>query len=256
MMLMLRAAQTSRLLIRRAGTLAPRALFTSDSDPPTISRFASPATADHLPAHLQDRLAEVSDKAGFTPNIFKALWRRPAELEAFWDYHDAVMEETDELSKADREAIVVATSGENRCHYCCVAHGAISRVYSKKPHLSDQLANNYRKADISDRERAMLDFAVKVSQEAQAIGDDDFAKLAAAGFSDEAAWDIASVASFFAMSNRLANVMALRPNDEFYQMGREPRKQKQQEEPAAGEDAAPPKGKGDDGGESPDVIHL
>ena len=150
----------------------------------------------------------------------------------------------------------MATSGENRCHYCCVAHGAISRVYSKRPHLADQLANNYRKADLSERERAMLDFAVKVSQAAETVGDEDFAKLAAVGFSDEAAWDIASVASFFAMSNRLANVMALRPNDEFYQMGRAPRTEKKEGGGASKPDDGGEDDGGDDDGAAPEVIHL
>ena len=174
----------------------------------------------HLRPELQAKLQEIEDKIGFTPNIFRALASRPAELEAFWAYHDVVMAPTNELSKADKEMIVVATSGENRCSYCVVAHGAILRALTRRPLLADQLANNYRKADITPRERAMLDFAVKVSQSAQEIGPEDFDKLTAAGFSEHSHLDIANVASFFALSNRLANVTGLRPNDEFYKFAR------------------------------------
>jgi len=183
-------------------------------------RFPTPATSAHLEPETRARLDEVEEKAGFVPNISRALWRRPKERDAFWAYHDVVMAGSDELSKADRELIVVATSGENRCNYCVVAHGAIARILTRDPLLPDQLANNFRTADVTPREAAMLRFAVKVSRNAEAIDDADYAAVAAAGFSEEAAWDIAAVASFFAMSNRLANAISLKPNPEFYAMGR------------------------------------
>jgi uncharacterized peroxidase-related enzyme len=216
------------MLIARRVTAAascrclPRVLLrtVASSASPPISRFPVPDDYTHLSPELQERMAVVEQKSGFMPNIFKALSHRPAELEAFWNFHDILMAPTDELSKADKEMIVVTTSGENRCHYCVVAHGAILRILSKRPLLADQLANNYRKADIDARERAMLDYAVKVSQRAPEIGPADVAALAEHGFSEKSAWDIAAVASFFAMSNRLANAITLRPNDEFVGLGR------------------------------------
>jgi len=157
------------------------------------------------------------------PNVFLALAHRPDEFRAFFAYHDAVMERDSGLSKAEREMIVVATSGANDCQYCVVAHGAILRVRAKNPLIADQVAINYRKADITPRQRAMLDFAFKVSLAAQEVGDADFETLRAHGFSDEDAWDIGAIAAFFALSNRMANLTSMRPNDEFYLLGRVPR---------------------------------
>lgn len=188
-----------------------------------ISRFPVPEYAD-LPPDVRERILTVQEKAGFVPNVFLALAHRPEEFRAFVAYHDALMEKPGGgLSKADREMIVVATSGLNQCQYCVVAHGAILRIRAKNPLIADQVAINYRKADITPRQMAMLDFAVKASQRAQEIGEEDFAKLKAQGFSDEDAWDIGSISAFFAMSNRIANVFGLRPNDEFYTMGRLPK---------------------------------
>eukprot|EP00746_Dinoflagellata_sp_MGD_P023298 gnl/MRDRNA2_/MRDRNA2_154580_c0_seq1.p1 gnl/MRDRNA2_/MRDRNA2_154580_c0~~gnl/MRDRNA2_/MRDRNA2_154580_c0_seq1.p1 ORF type:complete len:218 (+),score=41.18 gnl/MRDRNA2_/MRDRNA2_154580_c0_seq1:76-729(+) len=208
--------QTHRFLHSVAHSSTKRGCTTLAAHP----RFPAPSSMQHLPEVTQEKLSVVKEKAGFTPNIFRILARRPDELDAFWNFHDILMADTKELSKAEKEMIVVATSGENRCHYCVVAHGAILRVLTKNPHLADQLANNYRKADITERQRAMLDFAIKVSRCAEEIGDEDYKALAQAGFSEEAAWDIAMVASFFAMSNRLANTVGLRANQEFYDMGR------------------------------------
>jgi len=165
----------------------------------------------------------VQEKAGFVPNVFLAFAHRPDEFRAFFAYHDALMEKPSGLSKAEREMIVVATSGANECLYCVVAHGAILRVRAKNALVADQVATNYRKADITPRQKAMLDFAMKVSREAQAIGDADFAALREHGFTEEDAWDIGAVAAFFALSNRMANLVSMRPNDEFYAMGREPK---------------------------------
>jgi uncharacterized peroxidase-related enzyme len=193
------------------------------SDKP-VSRFPVPDLAA-LPDDIRARIVEVQEKSGFVPNVFLALAHRPDEFRAFFAYHDAVMERDSGLSKAEREMIVVATSGANDCQYCVVAHGAILRVRAKNPLIADQVAINYRKADITPRQRAMLDFALKVSLAAQEIGDADFETLRAHGFSDEDAWDIGAVASFFALSNRMANLTSMRPNDEFYLLGRVPRGQ-------------------------------
>jgi uncharacterized peroxidase-related enzyme len=157
------------------------------------------------------------------PNVFLALARRPDEFRAFFAYHDALMEKPGTLSKAEREMIVVATSAVNACTYCVVAHGAILRIRAKNPLIADQVAVNYRKADLDPRQRAMLDFAVKVAESSHAIDDADYEGLKRHGFSDDDAWDIAAIAAMFAMSNRLANAFSIRPNDEFYAMGREPR---------------------------------
>jgi uncharacterized peroxidase-related enzyme len=193
------------------------------SHPPPISRFPVPALAD-VPPDLRQRILEVQEKAGFVPNVFLALAHRPAELRAFLAYHDALLlKEGGGLTKGEREMIIVATSGANRCLYCVVAHGAILRVYEKKPLLADQLATNHRKADITPRQRAMLDFALKVCLRADEIEEADYAALHAHGFSDEDAWDIGAIAAFFGLSNRMANLIGLRPNDEFYLMGRVPR---------------------------------
>ena len=188
-----------------------------------ISRFEPPELKD-LPEDIARRIAAVQEKSGFVPNVFLALARRPDEFRAFFAYHDALMEKPGGLTKAEREMIVVATSGLNRCQYCVVAHGAILRIRAKNPLIADQVAINPRKADLSPRERAMLDFAVKVAERSHAIDDADYAALRAHGFDDDEAWDIAAIAAMFAMSNRLANAFSIRPNDEFYGMGREPRR--------------------------------
>jgi uncharacterized peroxidase-related enzyme len=195
----------------------------STSSTPPISRFSVPEIAT-LPDDIRARIQEVQDKAGFVPNVFLALARRPDEFRAFFAYHDALMLKDGGLTKGEREMIVVATSAANQCHYCVIAHGAILRIYEKKPMIADQVAINYRKADVTPRQRAMLDFALKVSLRAHEVEDADYARLRDAGFSDEDAWDIAAIAAFFAMSNRLANMSSMRPNDEFYLMGRLPKK--------------------------------
>jgi len=188
-----------------------------------ISRFPVP-TLDELPDDVRDRMLKVQEKSGFIPNVFLVLAHRPDEFRAFFAYHDALMLKEGGLSKAEREMIVVATSGANDCQYCVVAHGAILRIYDKNPLIADQVAINHRKADLTPRRRAMLDFAMKVSLRSGEIEEADFAALRELGFSDEDAWDIAAIAAFFAMSNRLANMSGMRPNDEFYLMGRVPGK--------------------------------
>lgn len=190
---------------------------------PPISRYPVPALED-LPEDIRTRILEVQAKAGFVPNVFLALAHRPAEWRAFVAYHDALMlKEGGNLSKGDREMIVVATSAANDCLYCVVAHGAILRVYEKKPLVADQVAINWRKADITPRQRAMLAFALKVCQHSHEVNEADFAALREHGFDDEDAWDIAAITAFFGMSNRLANATGMKPNDEFYLMGRVPR---------------------------------
>jgi uncharacterized peroxidase-related enzyme len=179
-----------------------------------------------LPDDIRESLLAVQVKAGFVPNVFLKLARRPAEFRAFVAYHDALMLKDGNLTKGDREMIVVATSAAANCLYCVVSHGALLRIYEKKPRVADQVATNYRKADITPRQRAMLDFAMKVSLESHTIADSDFAALRPHGFSDEDAWDIAAIAAFFAMSNRLANALNMMPNDDFYLMGRVPRAKK------------------------------
>jgi len=186
---------------------------------PRISRFPVPDLAE-MPDDIRQRILAVQEKSGFIPNVFLVLAHRPDEFRAFFAYHDALMEKPSGLSKAEREMIVVATSNLNQCQYCVVAHGAILRIRAKNPLIADQVAVNYRKADITDRQKAMLDFAVKVSQAAYAVGDDDLEALKAHGFTEEDAWDIAGISAFFALSNRMANVTAMRPNDEFYTLGR------------------------------------
>lgn len=180
-----------------------------------------------LPEDMRARILEVQEKSGFVPNVFLALARRPAEWRAFFAYHDALMlKEDGHLTKGDREMIVVATSAANQCLYCVVAHGAILRIYEKKPLVADQVAVNYRKADITPRQRAMLDFAMKVCLGAHAIVDADFEALKAHGFDDEDAWDIAAITAFFGLSNRMANATNMRPNPEFHLLGRLPREKK------------------------------
>ncbi|MBJ7405169.1 MAG: peroxidase-related enzyme [Bradyrhizobium sp.] len=186
-------------------------------------RFPAPAL-DTLPDDIRTRLLAVQEKSGFVPNVFLTLAYRPDEFRAFFAYHDALMEKDGGLSKAEREMIVVSTSAANQCQYCVIAHGAILRIRAKNPVIADQIAVNYRKADITPRQKAMLDFAMKVSTDAQRISEDDFAALQPHGFSDDDIWDIAAIAAFFALSNRMANVTGMRPNEEFYLMGRLPKK--------------------------------
>ncbi|RLA45648.1 MAG: alkylhydroperoxidase [Gammaproteobacteria bacterium] len=184
-----------------------------------ISRFPIP-TIDELPDDLRELILEVQEKTGFIPNVFLALAHRPDECRAFFAMHDALMLRKGNLSKAEKEMIVVTVSGGNECHYCVVAHGAILRIVAKNSLLADQLAINYRKADITSRQRAMLDFAVKVSQESAKVCDEDFDVLRSHGFDDEDIWDIGGISAFFCLSNRMANLTSMRPNDEFYGMGR------------------------------------
>ena len=188
-----------------------------------VSRYPVPEL-DRLPKDLRQRILEVQEKAGFVPNVFLALAHRPDEARAFFDYHDALMLRESGLTKGEKEMIVVATSGANRCLYCVVAHGAILRVYEKAPQLADQVATNYLKADLTPRQKVLLAFAMKVCTDSGSVVDEDFERLRAHGFSDEDIWDIGAIAAFFALSNRMSNLIALRPNDEFYLMGRLPRK--------------------------------
>ena len=185
-------------------------------------RFPAPAI-DSLPDDIRTRLLAVQEKSGFVPNVFLTLAYRPDEFRAFFAYHDALMEKDGGLTKAEREMIVVATSAANQCQYCVIAHGAILRIRAKNPLISDQIATNYRKADITPRQKAMLDFAMKISTDAQRSSEEDFAALAAHGFSDDDIWDIAAISAFFGLSNRLANFTSMRPNEEFYLMGRLPK---------------------------------
>ena len=188
-----------------------------------ICRFPVPAFKE-LPEDIQQRITEVQEKAGFVPNIFLTLARRPEEFRAFFTYHDTLMEkETPGLSIAEREMIVVATSARNQCQYCVIAHGAILRIRARNPYIADQLATNYRKADISVRQKAMLDYALKVSREAETVDESDYHKLNEFGFNDEDIWDIGAISAFFGLSNRIVNMSSMRTNDEFYLMGRVPR---------------------------------
>ncbi len=188
-----------------------------------ISRYPVPKLED-LPEDIRARILAVQEKAGFIPNVFVTLAHRPDEFRAFFAYHDALMEKESGLSKAEREMIVVATSGANDCLYCIVAHGAILRIYAKNPLVADQVAANYRKADITPRQKAMLAFALKVALNSAEIVDEDFAALKRHGFSDEDIWDVGAIAAFFALSNRMANLIGMRPNDEFHLLGRVPRR--------------------------------
>ena len=187
-----------------------------------ISRYPVPKLSD-LPEDIRTRMLEVQQKAGFIPNVFLTLAHRPDEFRAFFAYHDALMLRDSGLSKAEREMIVVATSGANDCLYCIVAHGAILRVYAKNPYVADQVAANYRKADITGRQKAMLEFALKVALHSSELVEDDYAKVRDHGFSDEDIWDIGAIAAFFALSNRMANLISMRPNDEFHLIGRVPK---------------------------------
>ena len=191
-----------------------------------MSRYPAPEIKD-LPEDIRTKILEVQEKAGFVPQVFLTLARRPAEWRAFFAYHDALMlREESGLSKGEREMIVTTTSAANHCLYCVVAHGAILRIYEKKPLVADQVATNYRKADISPRQRAMLDFAMKVCLHSDEIADADFSPLHAQGFSDEDIWDIASITAFFGLSNRIASFSNMLPNPEFYLMGRVPKEKK------------------------------
>jgi len=185
----------------------------------TVSRFAVPELKD-MPEDIRVRILGVQEKAGFIPNVFLVLAHRPEEFRAFFAYHDALMERLSNLTITEKEMIVVATSSMNQCQYCVIAHGAILRIRAKNPLIADQVATNYRKADITPRQKAMLDFAVKVSASAHLVGDVDFEVLKVHGFNEDDIWDIAGIASFFGLSNRMANVTCMRPNDEFYSMGR------------------------------------
>lgn len=188
-----------------------------------ISRFPIPALAD-LPTDIREKILAVQEKSGFVPNVFLVLSRRPDEFRAFFAYHDALMvKESGSLTKADREMIVTTTSAKNNCLYCVMAHGAILRIYAKNSLVADQVAVNHHKADITPRQKAMLDFAVKVCLDSQSVGDQDYAELRAHGFDDEDIWDITAITGFFGMSNRMANVTSMRPNDEFFMLGRLPK---------------------------------
>lgn len=189
-----------------------------------ISRFPVPELSA-LPQDIREQIFAVQEKAGFVPNVFLALSHRPEEFRAFFAYHDALMlKESGNLSKADREMIVTATSAKNQCLYCVVAHGALLRIYAKNTLVADQVAVNHHKADITPRQHAMLEFAIKVCLDSQSVSDADYAALHAHGFDDEDIWDIAAITAFFGLSNRMANATSMRPNDEFYLMGRLPRK--------------------------------
>ncbi|MFW2271641.1 peroxidase-related enzyme [Burkholderia orbicola] len=189
------------------------------SDNAPVSRFPVPAL-DDLPDDIRARIAAVQEKSGFIPNVFLTLAHRPDEFRAFMAYHDALMDKPGNLSKAEREMIVVATSAANQCQYCVIAHGAILRIRAKDPLIADQVATNYRKADITARQKAMLDFAMKVSQAAHQVGEPDFDTLKTHGFTEDDIWDIAAISAFFGMSNRIANVTNMRPNAAFYALGR------------------------------------
>jgi uncharacterized peroxidase-related enzyme len=191
-----------------------------------MTRYPMPELKD-LPEDMRQRILEVQEKSGFVPNVFLALARRPAEWRAFFAYHDALMlKETGSLTKGEREMIVTATSAANNCLYCVVAHGAILRIHEKKPLVADQVAVNYRKADITPRQRAMLDFAMKVCLRSHEIEEADFAALHPHGFDDEDIWDIAAITAFFGLSNRMASFSNMMPNPEFYLLGRVPREKK------------------------------
>jgi uncharacterized peroxidase-related enzyme len=186
---------------------------------PAISRFPVPEISD-MPEDIRTRILAVQEKSGFVPNVFLTLAHRPEEFRAFFAYHDALMDKPGPITKAEREMIVVATSNANQCQYCVVSHGAILRIRAKNPLIADQVAVNYRKADITARQKAMLDFAMKVSMQAYEVDDADIETLKTHGFTEEDAWDIGAIAAFFGMSNRLANITSMRPNDEFFSMGR------------------------------------
>jgi uncharacterized peroxidase-related enzyme len=192
--------------------------MTSEAAAP-VGRYPVPAL-EEMPEDIRARILKVQEKSGFIPNVFLMLAYRPDEFRAFIAYHDALMDKEGGLTKAEREMIVVATSSANQCQYCIIAHGAILRIRARNPLIADQIAGNYRKADITPRQRAMLDFALKVSRRSHAVDEVDSVRLREHGFSDDDIWDIAAIAAFFAMSNRLANFASLRPNNEFFTLGR------------------------------------
>jgi uncharacterized peroxidase-related enzyme len=191
----------------------------------TEQRFPIPSL-ESLPDDIRSLILSVQEKSGFVPNVFLKLARRPAEFRAFFAYHDALMLKENNLSKAEKEMIVVATSGANSCLYCVVAHGAILRIYAKNPRMADQVALNHRKAEITPRQSAMLDFAMKMATDSASLSEQDYQALFAHGFDQEDAWDIGAIAAFFALSNRMANLSGMMPNEEFYLMGRVPREKK------------------------------
>lgn len=198
------------------------ALSNAQSKP--ITRYEIPELGT-LPQDIREKILAVQEKSGFVPNVFLALSRRPAEFRAFFAYHDALMiKDTGSLTKADREMIVTATSAKNNCLYCVMAHGAILRIYAKNPQIADQVAINHLKADITLRQKAMLDFAIKVCMDSQSVNDEDYAVLRTHDFDEEDIWDIAAITAFFGMSNRMANTISMRPNEEFYMLGRLPKK--------------------------------
>jgi uncharacterized peroxidase-related enzyme len=185
-----------------------------------ISRFPIPEFAD-MPDDIRERILDVQEKAGFVPNVFLTFAHRPEEFRAFFAYHDALMEKESGLSQADREMIIVTTSNENGCLYCVIAHGAVLRIRAKNALIADQVAVNYRKADITDRQKAMLDFAMKVCLDSAAVDQEDYNRLHTHGFTDEDIWDIGAITAFFGLSNRMVNVTGMRPNDEFFNMARD-----------------------------------
>jgi uncharacterized peroxidase-related enzyme len=202
---------------------SPASSLSTASANASISRFPVPELKN-LPDDIRDVIVAVQEKAGFVPNVFLTLAHRPAEFRAFFAYHDALMlKETGSLSKADREMIVTATSARNQCLYCVVAHGALLRIYARQPLVADQVAVNHLKADIPPRQKAMLDFAIKVCERSHEVDDEDYATLHRHGFDDEDIWDITAITGFFGLSNRMANVISMRPNEEFFMMGRVPR---------------------------------
>ena len=195
----------------------------NDTNKPKISRFPVPEL-NEMPDDIRERILTVQEKSGFIPNVFLVLAHRPDEFRAFMAYHDALMDKPGNLTQAEREMIIVATSNMNQCQYCVVAHGAILRIRAKDPLIADQVAVNYRKADITSRQKAMLDFAKKVSFEAYDVSDDDMETLTSHDFTEDDIWDIAAITAFFGLSNRMANVTSMRPNDEFFTLGRTARK--------------------------------
>ena len=195
-------------------------MVSSEHEDMPISRYPVP-DIETLPEDIKQMMIDVQEKAGFIPNVFLTLAHRPDEFRAFFAYHDALMEKPGGLTKAEREMIVVATSNDNGCQYCVIAHGAILRIRAKNPLIADQVAINYRKSDISARQKAMLDFAMKVSKDSKSITDQDFCRLHEFDFSDEDIWDIAGITAFFGLSNRMVNATSMRVNSEFYSLGRE-----------------------------------
>ena len=208
----------AQIVLRQPDANAEQELLMSDDQRP-VSRFPIPERLDDLPQDIRERIEKVAEKTGFIPNVFLALAHRPDEFRAFFAYHDALMERPSNLSKAEKEMIVVATSAANDCLYCVVAHGAILRIRSKNPRLATQIAANYRRAEITLRQRAMIDYALKVALDSARIDESDWQPLYDHGFTQEDIWEIGAIAAFFAMSNRLANMSALCPNDEFYTLG-------------------------------------